>query len=168
MPPIITNLNVYLAIAEDASAEAMRLLEAGRVPRPDGQPGYIITSFDPERKSFKQSLIAIAFAGMYLEALFGLVGNARLGKDLYKKIDGHRYTYEEKLSLLGVLDPTILASCKRFREARNDLIHEKAIDLEALRGVQIRTAQKEAAFGVEFVKSIRGRLETADGAVRTV
>lgn len=157
MATVLTNLNVYVAIAEEAVAESVRLAEAGRTPKPDGQPGNII-AYDPERKSFKQSLIAIAFAGMYLEALLGLIGNARLGKVLYNKI--HRYTYEEKLSLLGVFDPTVLASCKRFREARNDLMHEKAVGLEALGTVDIRMAQEEAVFGVEFVKSIRSKFET--------
>ena len=97
MAIVLTNLSVYLAIAEEALAETTRLSEAGRTPRPDGQPGYIISS-DPGHKSFKQSLIAIAFAGMYLEALFGLIGNENLGKNLYKKID--HFPYEEKLRLL--------------------------------------------------------------------
>ena len=108
-------------------------------------------------KSFKQSLIAIAFAGMSLEALLSLVGNAHLGKVLYNKID--RYTYEEKLRLLGVFDPAVLSSCKRFRKARNDLMHEKPVNLEALETAAIRMAQEEAVFGVEFVKSIREHLK---------
>jgi hypothetical protein len=95
---------------------------------------------------------------MYLEALLGLIGNERLGKALYNKID-RQTTYEEKLSLLGVFDPKVLVSCKRFREARNDLMHEKAVRLEALGTVDIRTAQEEAVFGVEFVKSIRSKFE---------
>lgn len=113
---------------------------------------------DPGHKSFKQSLIAIAFAGMYLEALFGLIGNENLGKNLYKKID--HFPYEEKLRLLlGVYEKSVLASCTRFRKARNDLMHEKAVDLEALGLSEIRTAQEEASFGVEFVKSIRRKLK---------
>jgi hypothetical protein len=123
MPSIMTNVRVYLTIAEDAAAESKRLLEEGRSPKPDGQPGYAVRH-DPERRSFKQSFIAIAFAGMYLEALLALVGRERLGPELYKKIDRAHTTYEEKLRLLGVSGSDLLAACKRFCEARNDLMHE--------------------------------------------
>lgn len=102
MTAVLTNLGVYLWIAEEALSESTQLLEIGRSPKPDGQPGYIL-SLDPERKSFKQSFIAIAFSGMYLEALFGLAGNARLGQVLYNKIE-RRTTYEEKLRLLGFMN----------------------------------------------------------------
>src|SRR5205085_495862 len=93
---VITNLSVYLAIAEEAAAESTRLLEAHRRPKPDGQPGYIL-SLDPERKSFKQSLIAIAFAGMYLEALLSLAGRSRWGKDFYDEKIDRQFMYEGKL-----------------------------------------------------------------------
>jgi hypothetical protein len=156
MAAVFTNLSIYLAIAEEALAESTRLLEAGRTPKPDGQPGYILSS-DPGRKSFKQSFIAIAFAGMYLEALVALIGRARLGKAFY----------DEKLKVLGVNDERDLASCKRFRETRNNLIHEKALDFEALRPdkkirkKEIRVAQEEASLAVDFVKSIGSKLQPA-------
>lgn len=103
MPVVHTNINVYLAVAEEAAADSNRLFEEGRSPRPNGESGYVI-AFDPDRRSFKQSFVAIAFAGMYLEALLGLVGTMRLGKVLYNKID-RQTTYEEKLRLLGIFDP---------------------------------------------------------------
>jgi hypothetical protein len=158
MAALLTNLHVYLQIAEDAAAESRRLLEEGRRPKPDGQPGYIVT-WDPDRRSFKQSLIAIAFTGMYLEALLALVGKERLGKDQYKKID--RFTYEEKLKKLGVSDSSLLLDCKRFREARNDLVHEKALDLGELTPSTMRTAQEEASLGIELVKAIADALRRA-------
>lgn len=174
MTPIFTNLSTYLAISEEALAESTRQLEAHRTPRPNGQPGYILAS-DPERRSFKQSLIAIAFAGIYLEALLSLIGRARWGKAFYDEKIDRRFTYEEKLRLLGIVDQNDLDSCIRFREARNDLIHEKALDFEApgpdkkihtknrKKGIpkkDIRVAQEEAAFGVKFVKSIGSRLQS--------
>lgn len=160
----ITNLNIYLAVAEEAAAESIRLYEEGRMPRPDGG-GHIIT-FDPDAKSFKQSFIAIAFAGMYLEALLGLACTARLGKDLYKKIE-RQTTYEEKLKLLGVLDPDVLDRCKRFREARNDLMHERAVDLGELGTALLRKAQTEAKFAIELVRVIGGNLKPRPNRVRT-
>ncbi len=86
------------------------------------------------------------------------MGVARLGQALYNKID-RQTTYEEKLSLLGIYDPAVLASCKKFRETRNDLIHEKAAQIETLKATDIRIAQTEAAFGVSFVQSIGGKLQ---------
>lgn len=154
----ITNLNIYLAVAEDAAAESIRLHEEGRTPRP-AVGGYVKT-FDPDSRSFKQSFIAIAFAGMYLEALLGLACIARLGRELYKKVE-RQTTYEEKLKLLGVLDPDVLDQCKRFRETRNDLMHEKPVSLEELGTVIVRKAQAEAKFAIEFVRLIRGKLEGA-------
>jgi hypothetical protein len=62
---MITNVDIYFTIAAEAQAEAERLENVARRPNPDG--GFIIT-YDPERNSFKNSLIAITFAGIYLEA----------------------------------------------------------------------------------------------------
>jgi len=148
---MFSNLNTYLAIAEDALAEVQRLDVAGRRPKPNGEPGFIIT-FDPDRKSFKQSLIALVFAGVYLEALMYIVGTQRLGKNAYLKID--RKKYEEKLVDLGIRDLELLSNCTRFREARNDLVHEKAVEIEKFGAAQLRNAQEEAKIGVEFVRSV--------------
>lgn len=156
MSGLISNIRTYFAIAEDAAAESKRLLDAGRTPKPDGQPGFVV-AFDPEQKSFKQSLIAIAFAGMYLEALVGIMGRQRLGEDRYAKIE--RATYEEKLRQLGVSDPKLLADCKRFRLARNDLVHEKPVDLDApAPATEWLTAQQEAVFAIDVVTSIASSL----------
>lgn len=95
---------------------------------PDEQTGRFILSSDPDRKSFKQSLIAIAFEGIYLKTLLGLIGRAKLGEPVYEKIE--RKTYEVKLRRLGIDDQGVLASCTRFRQARNDLIHEKPVDFK--------------------------------------
>lgn len=151
MQPMISNANVYLTIAEQALTESKRLDETARIPKPDGHPSFVIT-YDPEHTSFKQSLIAMVFAGIYLEALLYMVGVGQLGKDEYMKID--RKHYEEKLRALGVTDIETLATCKRFREARNDLVHEKATEPLAIDGTAFRIAQREAEIAVSFVRSI--------------
>jgi hypothetical protein len=79
---LMTNANVYLAIAKDAQAESERLATLARRPKPGGEPGFIVT-YDPEQKSFKHSLIAIVFATMYLEALFYLLGIRKFGSAIY-------------------------------------------------------------------------------------
>ncbi len=153
---MLSNANVYLAIAEEALAESKKLDEASQRPGPDGEPG-IVKTLDPERTSFKQSLVAMVFAGIYLEALLYMVGIDKLGKDEYMKID--RKHYEEKLRVLGVRDTETLKTCKRFREARNDLVHEKAIEPHAgIDGTTFHRAQREAEIGVSFVQSIESLL----------
>jgi hypothetical protein len=56
---MITNVDVYFAIAEEALAESERLEKLARRPKPDGEPGVIVT-YDPERKSFKNSLYQVS------------------------------------------------------------------------------------------------------------
>ena len=47
----------------------------------------------------------------------------------------------------------------RIREARNDLVHEKAIEPHSgVDGTTFHTAQREAEIGVSFVRSIAGLL----------
>jgi hypothetical protein len=161
MPALLTNVRIYLAIAEEAAAESKRLAEGARTRRSDG--GWV-TAFDPDRRSFKHSLIAVAFAGIYLEALLGLVARERLPEHRLKKFD--RSTYEEKLKLLGMSDPDLLGRCKRFRLARNDLIHEKVVDLDSAAHVPLRKGQEEAEFALDVVRSITSllRREQAVGA----
>jgi len=153
---MITNAHVYLAIAVEAQAESDRLEKLGRRPMPDGQPGEIIT-YDPEQRSFKNALIAIAFATMFLEAAFYITGVERFGKSAY--IQKHdRKTYEEKLRLFGVYDEEIIAAAKHCREVRRDLVHEKAADLNELAPSEIYTAQVEARNALALVKQVAERL----------
>jgi hypothetical protein len=147
---MISNVDVYLSIAEEAQAESERLGKLARRPKPDGEPGFIIT-YDPERRSFKHSLVAIAFAGMFLEAAFYIAGVKRFGKIEYnKKYD--RKLYEEKLQIFGIRDPELLAEAKRFRLMRNDLVHEKAVETSELAFGAVYTAQDEAKKAISFVK----------------
>lgn len=157
MPHLISNLRVFLSIALDAAGEARRLGQEARTARPDG--GYIVR-LDPEQRSFKQSLIAIAFAGTFFEALLANVGIERLGTQEYEKLRWKKW--EDRLRALGITDERVVASCKRFREARNDLMHEKPIDWENPSSAPCFTGQVEAAFGVDFVVEIAGRLGRGD------
>lgn len=147
----MSNVSVYMAIAEESLAESQRSEAEARSPKSNGESGHVI-KWVPRRASFKHSLISIAFSGMYLEALLYLTGVDRLGKSQYMKIDHKKY--EEKLSALGITDALLLAECKRFRVARNDLTHEKAIEPRELGSTVVRMAQQEAAMAVAFVKSV--------------
>lgn len=155
---MISNLNVYLAIAEESLAESEWLEQSARAPKPDGEPGFIIT-YDPKQRSFKCSLIAITFAGIYLEALLYVVGVRRLGKSEYMKID--RKCYEEKLQSMGLTDSELLATCKRFREVRNDLVHEKAMEVFEVTEAKFHIAQRQARDALSFVKQVAELLPLA-------
>lgn len=66
---LISNLDTYLIIAEETLEKSERLSSNARTPKPNDEPGFII-KYDPKSESFKNSLISITFAGIYLETLF--------------------------------------------------------------------------------------------------
>jgi hypothetical protein len=158
MTSFLLNAKVYRDIAEQAYEEAVRLDRSSKTPKLDGSPGYVI-AFDPSRRSFKQCLIAIAFSGIYLEALLYLKGVELHGQQ-WKNKHG-RKTYEAKLRLLGVTDDSLLHGAKRLRESRNDLVHEKALPLEEVAAEVRRKAQTEAAFAVVVIQQVSHALQNA-------
>jgi hypothetical protein len=119
---IPSNLVIYNTIAKDSLSESDRIRAAQTRPKPHGEKGFIIT-YDPESKSFKHSLVAIVFAGIYLESLLYVKIVKRFGKAAYDKID--RSSYEKKLEYLGITDPKLLNLCKHFRAVRKELVHDK-------------------------------------------
>lgn len=139
---MFTNLHTFLAIAKEAWANAESSLQSHQRPKPDGSPGFVF-SLDPEQRSFKNSLVAIVFAGVYLEALLHIEGTKALGakyNDFWK--------YEENLEKLGAAAGLIEAG-RHFREARNAVMHEKASE----RG-DLRIAQHEARQAIAFVEQL--------------
>ena len=161
---MITNLDIYLAIAEEALAESERLEGLARAPKPDDAPGFIV-KYDPERKSFKNSLVAIAFAGMYLEALFYILGVGKFGVAEYNK-KHDRKSYIVKMKLLGLSEQTIVAEGERFAGVRNALVHEKAIELGDITVDKIQVGQEEARRAITFVKHVAERLRGARHATK--
>ena len=143
---VLSNLRVYERIARDAQAESQRLLKAGRRPKPGGEPGYIVT-FDSDQQSFKSALIAIVFAGIYLESLLYLEGTSTLGKNY-----DDRACYEQKLEALGVTDPQVLEQCRDFRISRKRLVHEKAGSPADLG--EIRVGQDDAERAIAFLDAV--------------
>lgn len=134
---VFTNIAIYKAIADEAHQAVVQLMEAGRRPKPDGSPGWIII-YDPNQTSFKQSMVSIVFTGMWLEALMHLLIVKKYGKDKFKEYD--RRSYEEKLQLLGCRNKELLHRVSRFRNIRKLLVHEKAHFDEG----EIKRAQDEA------------------------
>ena len=156
-PVVISNIRAYLAVATDALAASKHLEASHRRPKSDGSPGWII-AYDPIQRSFKQSLIAIVFAGIYLDALLYIVGTQRLGNAAYGKIE--RREYEEKLKALEVTDADTLKACNRFRIARNDIVHEKADEPVPSTDCKLHIAQLEAEHALAFVAHVSSLLWT--------
>ena len=155
--PYLSNVDVFLAIAEESYASMGSALEAGRTPKPDGS-GYII-AFDDTRASFKHACIAIAFAAMYFEALIYLIALERFGKDEASRLD--RKLYEQRLEAIGVSDPVLLAMAEEFRGIRKELIHEKAVKLGQPIEPAPRYAQQMADQAMRFVAALKDRLVAA-------
>lgn len=146
---MISNLDIYLAIARESLAESKAQSAAHRRPKPNGSAGRVIT-YDPTGRSFKASLVATVFACVYLDALLYIVGTERLGRRQYAKIK--KKEFEFRIARLGINDSELLQSCKRLRQARNDIVHEKAADLSTLKN--LRFAQDEAEHAITFVDQI--------------
>ena len=145
--PVFTNISVYKAIALDAHQKMHEHLNAGRRPKDDGSPGWIIR-FDPEQSSFKPAMIAIVFTGMWLEALLHLLIVRDHGIEKFREYDFK--SYEDKIRLLGSSDQRILDSAERFRKCRKELVHEKANFDDR----EIKTAQDEADNAYELLVAI--------------
>ena len=148
---IFSNVHVYLDIAKEALSDCEKLVAENVRPRPDGKPGFIKT-FDPNQRSFKHGLIAIAFSGIYLDALLRLAIIHKLGLAESERLE--YTTYEVKLKALGIVDPILLIRTKDFRESRNEVMHEEPlIDGVPTKG-QIRTAQEDAIKAVPLVQEL--------------
>jgi hypothetical protein len=103
-------------------------------------------------------MITIAFAGMYLEALLYIALQKRLGRRDALRID--RSPYEERLKTLGITDADLHNRIKAFREARRDLVHEKAIEIADAGDQAMHVAQDTADSAMSLLQDIRGLLAT--------
>lgn len=155
---IISNIQTYLKIATESLEESERLLDSNRHPKPNDEAGHIITA-DLQQRSFKHALIALVFAGVFLEALLHIEGCRRLGRKDYEKID--RCVYREKLEKLGICDKDILDGSDRLRLTRKEVLHEKAVLDASNENAKIRFAQREARKAIDLVRAISNRLQIA-------
>ena len=144
-----TNLEVFYNIAIESFYAMNADINANRKPKPNNEHGWILT-YNPDQKSFKNAFITIVFCGVFLEALLHLLIVERKGIEIYIQLDKKRATYELQLESLGCNDPSIIKCCKNFRDARNEVIHEKA----HMNTKDIRRAQDEATKAFEFIRMI--------------
>jgi hypothetical protein len=153
--PIFTNAHIYREIASESLQRSETLLEIHRRPREDDQPGMIL-SRESDRASFKHSLIAIVFAGMYFEAAFWRYGFRRLGEEGCRVVDPKEL--EKPPRALGIENEGLEAQLKAYREAKKELVHEKAVSISTDRS-PIRVAQQEARKAVELTCRVESVLQ---------
>lgn len=163
---IITNLGTYLEIAEESLAKSRRIEGAQTRPMLDGSPGKIFT-WDPARASFKHSLIAIVFAGIYLEALVSVtIKRRRLNGpnpsvkpgNRGKRRDRDKGRYEADLAKLDIADDETIEGCRRLEDARDTVVHEQPMIVRDGETGKIHIAQREAEHAVSFVRRLAKRL----------
>jgi len=152
---IITNIDIYWSIAEEAHATMRADLAESMIPKPNGEPGHIIR-WDPKHRSFKNAMITMVFAGMYLDALLYISLQKRLGRANALKVD--RLPHEERLERLGVTDSALLNRVKEFREIRKDLVHEKAEQLADFGNSPLHIAEDAASSVIILMQDIRAAL----------
>ena len=146
-----TTSSVYLMIAREAAENMDKELSKIMRPKPTGEAGFVIT-FDPERKSFKEALIAIVFSGIYLDAVLHIQIAKKLGLHQCKTLD--KASYEVKLRKLGCTDESIINDAQRYRLSRREVVHEKSY----LNKYSMNIAQDEARLSIDLVERVRVHL----------
>jgi len=155
---VVTNVRVYRAIAVEAAAIAERALLPRHGPIP--LSGASFESYvEPGQESFKSAMIAVVFAGMYIEATLWLVGVATIGEERYSVID--RDLLEDRLIPIGILNEDLRAALARFRRIRRDLVHEKAIAVSRDKR-PVHIAQTEAVWAKSVIEMLDDVLARAN------
>jgi hypothetical protein len=131
---VISNLTLFRHMAEEAAAKSLESLNAHRTPKPNGETGFI-NHPDPDRVSMKQALIAIAFSGIYLEALIRIakLDAKKMGLRFVAKA-AEQGRYGGKLQAVGIKDPATVEEANHFNDVRDDLIHEEPYEISTAPG----------------------------------
>ena len=145
--PVISNVRIFYAIAQESFHEMKFDWEKRVSPKPNGELGYI-KRLDPEQKGFKAALKTIVFCGVCLDALLHLLIGKHFGREECKNTD--KYTYEDKLAILGCTDYDLFDKCEYLRKIRKEIVHEKAY----LDKGELRIAQREAEKSIASLDSI--------------
>lgn len=119
---VITNVDIYKDIVMEEYERMRDAMDRDTTPTADGS--RMIKRFDPNRTSFKSAMITVVFTGMWLEAITHLLIVQRFGKAKFREYD--RKPYENRLEVLGIQDSNLISRVRAFREARKELVHEKA------------------------------------------
>jgi hypothetical protein len=161
---LVSNVSLFRVMAREAAAQSLESLDAHRTPHPDGRPGYTLR-WDENQVSFKQALIAIAFSGIYLEALMSIVTREakRANRRFVSKSTKSR-RYRGRLEALGIKDKGLLEEVDHFNDARRDVIHEESYELSTVPGaannsdMKFFVAQGEAERALKLIDRVTEEL----------
>ncbi len=92
--------------------------------------------------------MAIVFCGIFIESALHILIARKRGVAIAKAAD-HK-CYEEKLRLLDCVDKGLFDLCKRYNDARREIVHEKAFQDND----RFLTAQDEAESAITLVARI--------------
>ena len=165
--PILSNVCTYKAVADEAYREMAEDRERNVLRNPDFRGGGV-KRFDPERTSFKQAMVSIVFTCILLEATLHLLIVGRCGKNRFEELDP--YPCERKLEALGYGDEDLLRRAGRLRNARRELVHEKAhlefnTEVE-FTGELYRPKRRPKTLGRSWRASSTGSMREVDGFFR--
>jgi hypothetical protein len=171
---LISNVTLFRQMAEEAAAKSLQSLNLHRTLKPNGEPGFIMRA-DPDRVSMKQGLIAIAFAGMYLEALIRISTRKARDKGLrFVSKANEKKRYGGKLEAVGLKDQALIDESDHFNAVRDDLIHEEPYELSTepnavnhLPHFEIFVAQDEAQKAVALIGRVAAKLGAIYGEKKT-
>jgi hypothetical protein len=155
----LSNVDTYYDIAEEAYEAMKQALRGSQEIAADGQS--MVVRGEKKYVASKQACVVIAFSSIYFEALVFILAHNRFGLGRALKID--RKTYEERLRELDCPHQVLLDQARALREMRKEMIHEKAIDLEArpdLNAMDIRMPSACAHDAITFIRTLRANLVT--------
>jgi hypothetical protein len=151
---ILTNVGIYAAIAEESYTRMQESLANNRRPKQGGEGGFVLT-WDPTASSFKDAMIAVVFAYMFIEAACFVANLRRGGRAKAKSEDGENP--EIRVKNLGG-DSALVDRVRTYREMRRKLVHEKAAELSAIGSLQRIRAQDLAEEAIAVMRDVSALL----------
>jgi hypothetical protein len=152
-------VDTYYEIAHEAYEAMKQALHGSHEIAPDGKS--MVVHGEKKYAASKQACVVIAFSSIYFEALVFILAHNKFGLDRALKID--RRVYEERLRELGCPHQPLLDQARALSEMRKEMVHEKAIDLEAradLNAMGIRMVTTCAHDAITFIRNLRANLIT--------
>ncbi|HMW72931.1 MAG TPA: hypothetical protein PKD17_13990 [Cellvibrionaceae bacterium] len=142
----ISNLSIYHNIATESYSNLKFRIEKEKISKEGGSNGHAI-NYDPDLNTFRQSMITIVFAGMWLEQNIYEEILSRTGLDIVRRYNSKEY--REWLIRLEIVSAEVLDEIDAFMSAREILMNSTIVNDKS-----IETAQKEASRAQRIIASI--------------
>ena len=151
---VMSNVDIFWSIAQEAFASLQAELARSRVPKPNREPGYIVR-LDPDRREFKDAMITVVFCGMFLDAFLFLALRHRFPEK--EALSADRLPHETRLEMLGITDQALLNRVIDFRNSRKSLVHEKAVSFDEIGNGPLYSAPQEAESAIQLMLDVQAQ-----------